>query len=63
MTFPELKISLSLSLDRMLRFLDNKPKPENGHYPYWVKAIGDEVKILRGRLDEMEEWLGMLDER
>ena len=57
MTFEELKDSLQLSLDRMLKFLDNKPGPENGHYDYWLHAIEEELRILGQRLDLLEEWL------
>lgn len=57
MTFEELKIALQLSLERMLKFLDNKPKPENGHYGYWLHAVEEESKILTQRLDLLEEWL------
>lgn len=57
MTFEEIKIALQLSLDRMLEFLDNKPDPENGHYPYWLHAVEEETRILRDRLDRLEGWL------
>jgi len=57
MTFDEIKDRLDLSLNRMTKLMETRPNPDEDHYRYWVHTVQEELRILRQRLDLLEEWL------